>query len=76
MQNWKRLHAHDLRHVYAQSLRVMGIVLQDIAAYIGHSSVSVTEKFYAQAGGKNAKEKVERLADIIPMYKYRAFKKA
>jgi len=54
----------------------MGIVLQDIAAYIGHSSVSVTEKFYAQAGGKNAKEKVERLADIIPMYKYRAFKKA
>jgi cyanate lyase len=50
----------------------MGISLQDIAAYCGHSSVSVTEKFYAQAGGKDAKEKVEKLAEVIPIKKFKA----
>jgi len=63
------LHFHDLRHVYAQSLRDMGIALQDIQAFLGHSSVAVTEKFYAQAGGKDAKEKVEKLAEVIPINK-------
>jgi len=66
LPNGTNLHIHDLRHIYAQSLRDMGISLQDISALCGHSSVSVTEKFYAQAGGKNAKEKVEKLAEVIP----------
>jgi integrase len=69
LPNGTNLHFHDLRHVYAQSLRDMGIALQDIQAFLGHSSVSVTEMFYAQAGGKDAKVKVERLAEIIPFRK-------
>ena len=69
LPNGTNLHFHDLRHVYAQSLRDMGIALQDIQAFLGHSSVSVTEKFYAQAGGKDAKMKVEKLAEIIPLRK-------
>ncbi len=43
----------------------MGTALQDIQAFLGHSSVSVTERFYAQAGGKDAKAKVEKLAEVI-----------
>ncbi len=66
LPNGTSLHFHDLRHVYAQSLRDMGIALQDIAAFCGHSSVAVTEKFYSQAGGKDAKAKVEKLAEVIP----------
>ncbi len=69
LPNGTNLHFHDLRHVYAQSLRDMGIALQDIQAFLGHSSVAVTEKFYAQAGGKDAKAKVERLAEVIPLRK-------
>ncbi len=72
LPNGSNLHFHDLRHVYAQCLRDMGIALQDIQAFLGHSSVSVTEKFYAQAGGKDAKEKVEGLVNVIPMHKYKA----
>jgi len=69
LPNGTNLHFHDLRHVYAQSLRDMGIALQDIQAFLGHSSVAVTEKFYAQAGGKDAKEKVKRLAEVIQLRK-------
>jgi len=69
LPNGTNLRFHDLRHIYAQTLRDMGIALQDIQAFLGHSSVSVTEMFYAQAGGKDAKRKVEGLADVIPFRK-------
>jgi len=65
LPNGTSLHIHDLRHVYAQCLRDQGVALQDIQAFLGHSSVTVTEKFYAQAGGKDAKQKVEKLAEVI-----------
>ncbi len=69
LPNGSNIHIHDLRHIYAQCLRDQGVALQDIQAFLGHSSVTVTERFYAQAGGKDAKQKVERLAEIIPLRK-------
>jgi len=33
--------------------------------FLGISSVTVTEKFYAQAGGKNAREKADRMAVVV-----------
>ncbi len=66
LPNGTNLHFHDLRHVYAQCLRDQGVALQDIQAFLGHSSVTVTERFYAQAGGRDAKEKVEKLSAVIP----------
>ena len=48
------------------------IELSSFNRSLGHSSVSVTEKFYAQAGGKDAQMKVEGLANVIPMHRYRA----
>lgn len=83
-QQWKRLRQrlnckdlpggltlrfHDLRHVYGQSLRDVGILLQDVQAFMGHSSVSVTEKHYAQRGGLNGREKVNKLANVVPLKK-------
>ncbi len=72
LPNGTNLHFHDLRHVYAQCLRDQGVALQDISAFLGHSGVAVTERFYAQAGGKDAKQKVEKLAEVIPLHKVRA----
>jgi integrase len=59
------LRFHDLRHVYAQSLRDAGVSLDDIQTLLGHSSVRVTER-YAMFGGKDAKEKVNKINNIIP----------
>jgi len=62
-----RLRFHDLRHVYGQSLRDAGVMLQDVQAFMGHSSVTVTEKHYAQRGGLNGREKVNKIGEVIPL---------
>jgi integrase len=61
-----RLRFHDLRHVYAQSLRDAGVPMQDIQVLMGHSSVRTTEERYAMFGGVDAKEKVNRIEKVIP----------
>ncbi len=61
----KQLTFHDLRHCYAQVLRDAGVPLGDIQAFLGHSSVVVTEKRYAQAGGYAGLEKVNRINTLL-----------
>jgi integrase len=61
-----KIRLHDLRHVYAQSLRDAGVPLQDIQILLGHSSVVTTESRYAMFGAKDIGEKVNRLCDVIP----------
>jgi integrase len=68
LPNGLSLTFHDLRHVYAQSLRDAGINLGDIQAYMGHSSVEMTIRRYAQRGGVNGKEKVNKLADVYNIH--------
>jgi integrase len=67
LPNGSLLHFHDLRHVYAQSMRDAGVSLQDIQAFLGHSSVTVTESRYAQFGGRDAVNKANKIAEIIPL---------
>jgi integrase len=38
---------HQFRHRRATELRNRGVAIQDIAAYLGHSSSATTERFYA-----------------------------
>lgn len=64
LPNGLRLTFHDLRHVYAQSLRDAGINLGDIQAYMGHSSVELTVRRYAQRGGIDGRAKVNKLAEV------------
>ncbi len=68
LPNGLSLTFHDLRHVYAQSLRDAGINLGDIQAYMGHSSVELTVRRYAQRGGVDGKAKVNRLADVYNLH--------
>ncbi len=65
LPNGLRIRFHDLRHVYAQKLRDTGVPLGDIKELLGHSSVGITEKRYAQLGSKDMKEKVNRLSNQI-----------
>ena len=67
LSNGLQLHFHDLRHIYAQSLRDAGVSLDDIQILLGHSSVKVTESRYAQFGGRDALSKVNKIAQIIPL---------
>ncbi len=46
------LRFHDLRHIYAQTLRDYGVPLSDIQSLLGHSTTAVTEKRYAMFGGR------------------------
>ena len=61
------MHFHDLRHIYAQSLRDAGVSLDDIKWMLGHSSVKVTESRYAQFGGKDGHAKANKICEIIPL---------
>lgn len=38
---------HSLRHFYAASLLSQGVAVSEISAWLGHSSVSFTERYYA-----------------------------
>ncbi len=60
---------HDLRHLYAQSLRDAGVSLNDIQTLLGHSSIRTTESRYAMFGGKDPKEKVDKIQNVIPLSK-------
>ena len=61
----KTLRLHDLRHIYAQSMRDAGVSLDDLQAFLGHSSPIVTHMRYAQAGGFDGVAKVNRIKNII-----------
>jgi integrase len=55
----------DLRHVYAQALRVSGVSLDDIQSFLGHSSPVITHRRYAQSGGFDGVTKVNRLSEFL-----------
>lgn len=59
------LNLHDLRHVYAQTLRDAGVALDDIMSFLGHSSPATTHARYAQSGGYDGITKVNRIVTII-----------
>ena len=56
---------HDLRHAYAQLLLKAGVSLEDIKSFLGHKSVIITEKFYAQSGGYNGVQKVNKAYNVV-----------
>ncbi|MGV7931034.1 MAG: tyrosine-type recombinase/integrase [Spirochaetota bacterium] len=66
LPNGSPLRFHDLRHVFAQTLRDLDVPLSDISALLGHSDVTLTVKRYAQFGGRtDIHSKVERIDDYL-----------
>jgi integrase len=58
-------HFHDLRHVYAQALREIGVQDSDIAAACGHADSSVTMQFYANMPSEHLNRKVNDLQNVF-----------
>lgn len=56
-----RLHLHSLRHGFASWLALDGVSICHISKLLGHSSVGVTEKFYAHLQPEQLRESVERI---------------
>ncbi len=50
----KRVHAHALRHAYAVELEREGAPLSSIRDLLGHSSVSVTDRYLRRVGAGEA----------------------
>lgn len=45
--NLKKLQFQDLRHFCATMLRHLGVKMEDIQQYLGHSNIVTTQKIYA-----------------------------
>ena len=41
----KGLRFHDLRHTFATRLREMGVAIEDVRDFLGHSSITTTERY-------------------------------
>ncbi len=59
------LRYHDLRHVYAMSLLSCDVSLDYISQLLGHSSVKVTQRHYAQYHAGDGHSKVNRLGKLV-----------
>jgi integrase len=56
---------HDLRHSCATMLRHIGIRMEDIQKYLGHSTITTTEGIYAHFDDSQNKVSVDSLSDYI-----------
>jgi len=67
-----QLRIHDLRHVFAQSMRDAGVRIEDISAFMGHSSIEITQKRYAQSGGHDGVKKVNNIEKFVDVDRIRS----
>ena len=59
---------HDLRHCYGVKLRQHGVDLGRIAVYMGHTSVKVTERYYANVPVlETARDDMAILNNVVPL---------
>lgn len=55
----------DLRHSCATMLRHIGIRMEDIQKYLGHSTITTTEGIYAHFDEEQNRVSVDSLSDYI-----------
>lgn len=65
LEDGRPFHFYDLRHVYGQMLKDLGVPLSDIQAQLGHSTIILTEKYYANFKSKNIKQSVNKLDEYF-----------
>lgn len=52
---------HDLRHTFASHLVMSGVNIFQVSKWLGHSSVTITEKYYAHFAPDCKREEIEKL---------------
>jgi len=65
ISNGTKLHFHDLRHVFSQTLLNSGVQLEDIQFLLGHQSFETTQKRYAMFARPDLNEKAGRMDNVI-----------
>ena len=55
---------HDLRHTFASQLAMAGVSIFHISKWLGHASVTTTEKFYAHLSPASGREYLECLNSL------------
>lgn len=56
---------HTYRHTFATKLCAMGVPIQTASVLLGHSSISVTQKYYVNVAHEERLEAVERLVSAF-----------
>jgi integrase len=62
---FRKIRFHDLRHSCATMLRHIGIRMEDIQKYLGHSTITTTEGIYAHFDEEQNRVSVDSLSDYI-----------
>lgn len=57
----KNFRFHDLRHTFASYLVMSGVNIFQVSKWLGHSSVTITEKYYAHFAPDCKREEIEKL---------------
>jgi len=63
--NLKKIRFHDLRHSCATMLRHMGVKMEDIQQYLGHSNIVTTEKTYAHFEQEQSKISLNLIMEAL-----------
>ncbi len=63
--NLKKIRFHDLRHSCATMLRHLGVKMEDIQQYLGHSNIVTTEKTYAHFEQEQNKLSLSLIIDAL-----------
>lgn len=61
----KKIRFHDLRHSCATMLRHLGVKMEDIQQYLGHSNILTTEKTYAHFEQEQSKVSLNLIMDAL-----------
>ncbi len=62
------LRFHDLRHVYAQLCRQLGMPMGNLADILGHCTPAFTQKRYAQTMPENVRREIDKMDEIVQMW--------
>ncbi|MBN1621437.1 MAG: site-specific integrase [Endomicrobiales bacterium] len=60
----KNMRWHDLRHTFASQLVMKGVNIFQVSRWLGHSSVTTTEKYYAHLSPDNNREEINYLSKL------------
>ena len=63
--NIKGGHSHRFRHTFAASLLVQGVPIEEVAAFLGHENVKVTQKHYAKWIKARQERAEERIRAVL-----------
>ena len=63
----REIRFHDLRHTCASLLVMNGVPLANVAAWLGHSTVKTTERFYSHRDHISQQTSADKICELLPI---------